>query len=158
LEETLQICLQMWSDDDGPYAGRHYQLAETLCVPRPLTAPHPSILIGGLGEKKTLRLVARYGDACNLFARIGLDELRRKFEVLQRHCDDLGRDVSGIERTVSIRLDLSPAGQSVSDLIRECQALAKLGVHKVIFSLLEIESLATLDLLLDQVHPEIAGF
>jgi len=158
LEETLQICLQMWSGNDGPYAGRYYQLAETLCVPRPLTAPHPSILIGGLGEKKTLRLVARYGDACNLFARIGVDALRHKFEVLQRHCDDLGRDASEIERTVSIRLDLSPAGQSVSDLIGECRTLAKMGVDKVIFSLLEIGSLDTLDLLVDQVHPEIAGF
>ena len=68
LEETLQICLQMWSDDDGPYEGRHYQLAETICSPRPISSPRPRILIGGSGERKTLRLVARYADACNLFA------------------------------------------------------------------------------------------
>ena len=69
LEETLQICLQMWSDDNGPFNGRHYQLAETLCVPQPLSRPHPPILVGGGGEKKTLLLVARYADACNVFGQ-----------------------------------------------------------------------------------------
>ena len=67
LEETLRICLQMWSEDDGPFHGRHYQLAETLCVPAPVSRPHPPIMIGGGGEKKTLLLVARYADACNVF-------------------------------------------------------------------------------------------
>ena len=76
LEEALQICLQMWSDDDGPYEAQHYQLAETLCSPPPLSRPHPPILIGGGGEKKTLRLVARYGDACNLFAASPTDVVR----------------------------------------------------------------------------------
>ena len=70
LEETLQICLQMWSDDAGPYEGRHYHLAETICSPPPISSPRPSLLIGGSGERKTLRLVARYADACNLFATV----------------------------------------------------------------------------------------
>ena len=83
LEETLQICLQMWSDDDGPFEGRHYQLAETMCSPRPISAPRPPILIGGGGERKTLRLVARYADACNLFA-FDPDEVAHKLEVLRR--------------------------------------------------------------------------
>jgi F420-dependent oxidoreductase-like protein len=68
LEEVLQICLQMWSDDDGPYQGRYYELAETICSPRPIQKPRPRILVGGSGERKTLRLVAQYADACNLFA------------------------------------------------------------------------------------------
>jgi len=158
LEETLQICRQMWSDDDGPYTGRHYQLAETLCVPRPLTAPYPPIMIGGLGERKTLKLVARYGDACNLFAGIGIEALRHKFEVLQRHCDDLGRDSSGIERTVIVATDVHSSRPEVSDLIEQCRGLAKIGAEYAIFSMPDIESLATLDMLVSQVQPEIAGF
>ena len=67
LEEALQICLQMWSDDDGPFDGAHYQLAETLCRPAPVSSPRPRIMIGGSGERKTLRLVAQYADACNFF-------------------------------------------------------------------------------------------
>ena len=99
LEEALQICLQMWSDDDGPYEGRHYQLAETICSPRPIQRPRPPILIGGSGEQKTLRLVARYADACNLFAPDPA-VVAHKLEVLDRHCDAESRDPAGIERTI----------------------------------------------------------
>jgi F420-dependent oxidoreductase-like protein len=99
LEETLQVVRQMWSDDDGPYQGRHYSLAETVCVPPPLQRPAPPVLIGGGGERKTLRLVAQYADACNLFS-LGTDEVRRKLEVLDRHCEEVGRDPAGIQRTV----------------------------------------------------------
>jgi F420-dependent oxidoreductase-like protein len=98
LEETLQICLQMWSDDDGPYAGRHYQLAETICSPQPIQ-PRPRILIGGTGERKTLRLVARYADACNLFAPEP-SVVAHKLGVLDRHCDAEGRDPADIARTI----------------------------------------------------------
>lgn len=98
LEEALEICRQMWSDDDGPYAGKHFQLAETLCVPQPLQ-PRVPIMIGGSGEKKTLRLVAQHGDACNLFAG-DLEVVRHKLEVLRRHCDDVGRDEAEIEKTI----------------------------------------------------------
>jgi F420-dependent oxidoreductase-like protein len=99
LEETLQICQQMWSDDDGPYTGRHYQLAETICAPRPIQQPRPKVLIGGSGERKTLRLVAQYADACNLFAREPA-EIAHKLDVLGRHCVDVGRDPDEIKKTV----------------------------------------------------------
>src|SRR6201992_2298029 len=89
LEETLRICLQMWSDNDGPYTGKHYQLAETICVPPPLQSPRPPILIGGGGEKKTLRLVAKYADSCNLFGS-SVDEVKHKLDVLRGHCDTEG--------------------------------------------------------------------
>jgi alkanesulfonate monooxygenase len=89
LEETLQIVLQMWDDSDAPYSGKHYQLARTLNVPQSLSRPHPPILIGGGGEKKTLRLVAQYADACNLF---DVPELERKLDILREHCEALGRD------------------------------------------------------------------
>src|SRR5215510_14838057 len=90
LEEALQICLQMWSDDDGPYHGMHYQLAETLCSPPPVSQPRPRILVGGSGERKTLRLVAQYADACNISG--DPETLAHKLDVLRRHCDDVGRD------------------------------------------------------------------
>jgi F420-dependent oxidoreductase-like protein len=99
LEETLQIVGQMWSDEDGAYDGKHYQLAETVCVPPPVQRPHPPILIGGSGERKTLRMVAQYADACNLFGE-SLDVVRHKLDVLRGHCDDLGRDYDAIEKTM----------------------------------------------------------
>src|SRR5512147_2043488 len=99
LEEALQIAHQMWSDNNGPYAGKHYHLAETLCNPQPLSQPHPPILIGGTGEKKTLRLMAQYADACNLFAAMGAETLQRKLDVLKQHCETLGRDYAKIEKT-----------------------------------------------------------
>jgi F420-dependent oxidoreductase-like protein len=103
LEETLQIANQMWSENDGPFAGKHYQLAETLCQPQPVGHARPPILIGGGGEQKTLKLVARYADACNLFAMPGEEgfaTLRHKLNVLQQHCESEGRDFNSIEKTV----------------------------------------------------------
>jgi F420-dependent oxidoreductase-like protein len=99
LEETLQICHQMWSDDDGPYSGRHYQLAETICSPPPVQQPRPRILVGGSGERKTLRLVAQYADACNLFAP-DPEVVAHKLDVLARHCEAEGRDPASVQKTI----------------------------------------------------------
>jgi F420-dependent oxidoreductase-like protein len=106
MEETLQICRQMWSDDNGPFEGKHYRLAETLCVPQPIQQPRPPILIGGAGEKKTLRLVAQYADVWNISLAAGpLDDVRHKVDVLKRHCDDVGRDPAYIRKTLGILVD-----------------------------------------------------
>ena len=127
LEETLQICLQMWSDDDGPYDGRHYRLAETLCVPGPVQRPRPRIMLGGGGERRTLRLVARYADASNLYA-LPPDDLRHKLAVLDRHCETEGRDPAEIERTV---VASGVHEIEVDDFLRRMEAYAALGVTKV---------------------------
>lgn len=104
MEEGLQICLQMWSDNDGPYLGKHYQLAETICEPRPIRRPR--ILIGGGGEKKTLRLAAKYADVWNRNGTVlRPDDLERKIEVLRRHCEELGRDPDEITKTVGLFAD-----------------------------------------------------
>jgi F420-dependent oxidoreductase-like protein len=130
LEEALQICLQMWSDDDGAFRGEHYQLDETLCHPGPVSQPRPRILIGGGGERKTLRLVATYADACNI---IGPPiELAHKIDVLRRHCDEVGRDVNEIEITTLFR-DL-PDSSSADDILRRAEELAKLGVATLVTS------------------------
>ncbi len=127
LEETLQICRQMWSDDDGPYEGRYYQLAETVCSPRPIQKPSPRVLIGGGGERKTLRLVARYADACNLFAS-NPEEIAHKLDVLTRHCDDEGRDPALIEKTI---LAMTDPLSGVDEFLAEMAQYAKLGVDTV---------------------------
>ena len=127
LEETLQICLQMWSDDNGPFNGRHYQLAETLCEPAPLTRPRPPILVGGGGERKTLRLVARYADACNLFGSAP-EEVGRKLEVLRSHCEAEGRDYDAITKTV---LAVRPALADVDGFLDAAERYAALGVTEL---------------------------
>ncbi len=105
LEETLQICSQMWSDNDGPYQGKHYQLAETICEPKPIG--RPPVIIGGDGEKKTLRMVAQYADIWNSNA-VTPEEAQHKIEVLAKHCDALGRDLRQIRKTVMIGLQYRP--------------------------------------------------
>ena len=127
LEEALQICLQMWSDDDGPYEGRYYQLAETICSPRPVRQPRPPILIGGSGEQKTLRLVARYADACNLFAP-DASVVAHKLEVLDRHCDAESRDPAAIERTIIFGAD--PLAD-VDGFLAAMEGYASLGIGQV---------------------------
>jgi F420-dependent oxidoreductase-like protein len=132
LEETLKICLQMWDpDNNGPFEGKHYKLAETLCVPPPVSSPRPEIMIGGGGERKTLRLLAQYGDACNLFFALGAEEVGRKLDVLRQHCEDVGRDYNEIRKTIAgAGVELSDGGL---DAFTETMAqFAKLGVDTVI--------------------------
>ncbi|MFC0029936.1 LLM class F420-dependent oxidoreductase [Micromonospora chaiyaphumensis] len=127
LEETLQICLQMWSDNNGRFDGRHYQLAETLNVPAPISRPHPPIMIGGGGEKKTLRLVARYADACNVFGNSPA-EVARKLDVLREHCAAEGRDYRSIDKTVLVT---RPPLADVDGFVAEVAEYAALGVTEV---------------------------
>jgi F420-dependent oxidoreductase-like protein len=127
LEETLRICLQMWSGDNGPFQGRHYQLAETLCVPAPISQPHPPILVGGGGERKTLRLAARYADACNLFGTSPA-EVGRKLEVLRSHCDAEGRDYDRITKTL---LAVHPVLADVDAFVAAAGEYAALGVTEI---------------------------
>ena len=155
LEEALQICLQMWSDDEGPYEGKHYKLARTLNVPQSLQRPHPPILIGGGGEKKTLRLVAQYADACNLFAG---PELPRKLEILQQHCADVGRNYDDIEKTVMMPLDPGTDGENVETILTQLRSLADLGVTHAHSRVPDVSTLTPLDILGEQVIPEAAKF
>lgn len=127
LEETLRICLQMWSEDNGPFNGQHYQLAETLCVPTPVSRPHPPVMIGGGGEKRTLRLVARYADACNVFGT-NPAEVAHKFDVLREHCADADRDYDSIQKTVLVT---RPALVDVDAFVADVVEYAALGATEV---------------------------
>ncbi len=151
LEETLRICQQMWSDDDGAFEGEHYTLAETICRPRPVQS-HVPILLGGQGEKKTLRMVAQYADATNLFP-IGADGIRGKLEVLRRHCDELGRDYDSIQRTM-----LAP-GDAVRDpdgFLREMQAYADAGIELVALMPHGPDPVGWVSTFVDEVAPRLA--
>jgi F420-dependent oxidoreductase-like protein len=124
LEETLQICLQMWAGDDSPYVGRHYELERPLNVPQSLRRPHPPILIGGGGEKKTLRLVAQYADACNLFDMgLGPEGIPRKLDIIREHCEAVGRDYAEIEKTVLARVTLSRDGSGTTTQLAPVQTV-----------------------------------
>ena len=125
LEETLQICQQMWSDNDGPYDGKHYQLAETICEPQPIR--RPPILIGGGGEKKTLRLVAQYADVWNS-TDSEIDVLTHKIDVLTRHCDTVGRDVAEIRKTVGFFED---PFENLDGYLRKLERFSELGVDMI---------------------------
>lgn len=134
LEEVLQIVLQMWSDNDGPYDGTYYQLAETICSPAPLAKPHPPIMVGGSGEQKTLRLVARYADACNLFAGSDTtaEALKGKLDVLAQHCADEGTSFERIRKTILWVGPLqasTPAG--AAGFIEQMRAYADVGIADV---------------------------
>lgn len=157
LEETLQIAKQMWSGQVAPYSGKYYQLDETLNSPQPLSKPHPPIMIGGGGEKKTLRLVAQYADACNLFVRAGEEVIRHKLDVLREHCQKVGRDYDEIERTALTTINLAEDGMSVSQVIEMCQGLAEVGIQHLIVNMPNVSKIDPILTLGKEVIPEISN-
>ena len=157
LEETLQIAHQMWSGEVEPYDGDHYQLAEPLNSPQALSRPHPPVMIGGMGERKTLRLVARYADACNLFAHGGSDLIRHKLEVLRGHCEDVGRDYGEIERTALGTVNLAPGGMTVEDVIGLCRGLSEAGIDHLILNMPNIHEIRPLETFSEEIIPAVAA-
>jgi F420-dependent oxidoreductase-like protein len=157
LEEALQIVIQMWSGQRTPYQGTHYQLTETLNSPQPLTRPHPPILIGGSGEKKTLRLVAQYADACNLFAGAGIAVVRHKLDVLKQHCERLGRDYATIEKTTLGTVWLAQGHMSAGDVIALCHQLHDIGIQQAIFNMPNVHEISPLKTFGKEIIPAVAA-
>ncbi len=153
LEEAIQVCLRMWSDDESPYEGRHYRLERPLNSPQALSRPRPGILIGGGGERKTLRLVARYADACNLFPT---PQVPHKLDVLRRHCEAEGRDYDSIERTCVVDLDVGQDGRNVGRLIGRLRWLAGMGIQTAIGSVAGVDRLEPLEIIGRRVIPAVA--
>src|SRR6204780_1742795 len=145
LEEAILICRQMWSGDDAAFSGKHYQLARTLNSPQVLARPHPPILIGGSGEKKTLKLVARYADACNISA-YDIPEAARKLGVLREHCANEGRDYDEIEKTAQTRFALGRNGENINQTIEQLHALAEAGFSVAHGSMTNVSIPGQLDL------------
>jgi F420-dependent oxidoreductase-like protein len=153
LEETVQICLQMWADDQTPYQGKHYQLERPLNHPPALAKPHPPIMIGGSGERKTLRLVARYGQACNLFQS---PDLARKLDVLRAHCEAEGRNYDDIEKSCYYIFDVGAKGERVGQITDELAALAEMGFGSVIGAVANVWDITPLEVIGSEVIPAVA--
>jgi F420-dependent oxidoreductase-like protein len=157
LEETLRIARQMWSGDETPFAGKYYQLQRPLNSPGSQQRPHPLILIGGSGERKTLRLVAQYADACNLFARMGVDVVKQKLDVLREHCHVVGRNYWDIEKTTLDTVQLSRSGgegtSTAEELLERLRALADVGVEHAIFNMPNVHEIEPFEILRDEVVP-----
>lgn len=157
LEEAIRICLQMWNGDESPFEGKHYHLARTLNSPQVLSRPHPPVLIGGSGEKKTLRLVARYADSCNIFAT-DATVAAHKLDVLRQHCADVGRDYDEIEKTAQIRFDLGADGENVQQTIENLHELSQLGFTVAHGTLLGVSRARQFDLFAERIIPALAAF
>jgi len=150
LEETLQICHQMWRGDEEPFDGTHYQLARPLNYPAALSRPHPPIMIGGGGEKKTLRLVAQYADACNLFPS---PDLARKLDVLREHCAAVGRDYDEIRKSVYYPFNTAKGADAI---IEELSGLAALGFSLAIGMVSDVFDITPLEVIGRDVIPAVA--
>jgi F420-dependent oxidoreductase-like protein len=154
LEETIQICLQMWSDSDDPIVSEHYQLGQTLNEPRPVSRPRPRILIGGGGELRTLKLVAKYADAMNVW---GGEEAGQKIERLRQRCEEVGRNPDEIEKTALLTFDVEgPAG--VDGVLRDLERLHGLGFTTVYGWVPDLGSEAQLEVLGSKVIPEVGSW
>ncbi len=153
LEETLKIARRMFDGNTDPIYGKHFNLAEPLNAPLPLHRPR--ILVGGGGESRTLRLVARYADACNLFARLPPGDLAWKLEVLRQHCEAEGRDYDAIEKTTLA--NLNPLRQPADALLRKLEELGRIGFQTVIASFAQVETLRPLELMARDVLPRAAA-
>lgn len=157
LEEAIQVCLRMWSGDHGderPFEGKHYRLERPLNLPQSISRPHPPVLIAGGGEKKTLRLVARYADACNL--RPG-PEVPDKLDVLRRHCEAEGRDYDEIEKTCMFAFDVGERGEKVDELVGQLRWLSGMGVETVIGFVPEVDNISPLEVIGRKVIPAVAN-
>lgn len=156
LDETLQIAKQMFSGEVASFEGKHFQLKETINSPQVLSRPHPPILIGGMGEKRTLRLVAQYADACNLFAFVGVDVIRQKLKILEQHCKDIGRSFDEIERTVLTMGNLATGETTADKVVEHCRELAEAGIQQAIFNIAKLQDSKPIEIFGDEIIPAVA--
>ncbi len=154
LEETLQICLQMWGGDESPYRGTHYELDHPLNSPQALAEPHPPIMIGGGGERKTLRLVARYAQACNLFPT---PDLAHKLDVLRAHCDAEDRVYDEISKSCYFIFDVGRGGENANEIVDRLGELAAMGFDTAIGAVANVWDLAPLEIIGSRVIPAVAS-
>jgi len=171
-EETLKIAHHMWSDDRSSFESKYYRLEEPICSPQPVSRPHPYIMIGGSGEKKTLRYVAKYGDACNLHLgahpklrgysersymnyRTRKERLGYKLDVLRRHCEREGRDYDEIDKSVLSPMDVSPGALTTGEVVGMCRELSEMGFNYVVFNMPNDHEITPIEAIGEEVIPEV---
>jgi F420-dependent oxidoreductase-like protein len=155
LEEAVRICLRMWAGDESPFHGKHVNAERPLNSPQALSKPHPPIMIGGGGEKKTLRFVARYAQSCNLFPG---PELPHKLDVLRAHCVTEGRNYDEIEKTAAYHFDLGEKGERVDQVLSDLKTMADLGIDTAMGKVAGVGSIAPLELMGREIIPAVAAF
>ena len=156
LDETVQACLRMWEgeqDSERPFHGKHVRMERPLNLPQSLSRPHPPILIAGAGEKRTLPLVARYADACNLPPS---PEIPQKLELLRRLCEQADRDYDAIERTAPFGFDVGEDGAKVDELIGQLRWLAGMGIETVFGWVVGVDKIKPLEVMARKVIPAVA--
>jgi F420-dependent oxidoreductase-like protein len=154
LEETVRLARQVWTGDASPFTGKFISLPEPIIRPQPLSRPHPPIMVGGNGERRTLRLVARYADACN-FLVLEPAQIRAKLTVLEAHCADIGRDMRDIEITALDEVDVRPGRMTGADVVARARAQADAGVQHLIVNMPEVWDVRQLELIGREVIPQL---
>ncbi len=158
LEDTLQLAHKLWEGDEISFSGKHFSAPKMTNNPRPLSTPHPRILVGGMGEKKTLRLVAQYGDACNLFEAIGREALQHKLDTLKEHCQQLGRNYDDIEKTALCTAHLTVGNDTVESILARLKTLSELGITHAIFNMPNVYDITPLETFGKEIIPAVAGW
>jgi len=155
LEDTLRVCLAMWSGDESRLEGKSFVFDRPLNSPQSLTRPHPPIMIGGMGEQKTLRLVAKYADACNLFPT---PQVAHKLDVLKRHCEREKRNYDDIEKTTMFGFDVGERGENVGTIVERLRGLARLGFVTAIGGVRDAHKITPLEIIAREIIPAVAAF
>lgn len=157
LEDSLKLAKALWASDETSFAGRHFSAPGVTNNPRPLSSPHPRIMIGGTGPNKTLRMVAQYADACNIGDWVGTKNMQKALDTLKEHCETLGRDYDSIEKTCLCTVNLSGKDTVESTVVR-VQKLSEMGFTHVIFSMPDVYKITPLETFAKEIIPAVAGF
>jgi alkanesulfonate monooxygenase SsuD/methylene tetrahydromethanopterin reductase-like flavin-dependent oxidoreductase (luciferase family) len=156
LEDNLRLAHALWDDDEASFEGTHVSAPAITNNPRPLSKPHPRILIGGTGPKKTLRMVAQYADACNIFERAGTEKMQKTLDTLKGHCEKLGRDYATVEKTSLGTVHLS-GEDTVDSVLSRIKKLSELGFTHAIFNMPDVYEITPLETFGKEIIPAVAG-